>query len=79
MGLSLYPQTWDQGTYPLLLTTGGHYWRPIQTCTLEDLALQVLVPSGGHKNTYSWQADGTHPTGMFSCFKLLTFQAIMIN
>ena len=27
----------------------------------------VLTPSGGHQNTYGWQADGTHPTGMFSC------------
>ena len=41
-------------TYPLallLLTTGGHHWRPVHTCSLEDLPpLQhtVLTPSGGH-------------------------------
>ena len=31
----------------------------------------VLTPSGGHQNRYSWQADGTHPTGMLSCDKYL--------
>ena len=24
--------------------------------------------SGGHRKTYGWQAGGTHPTGMLSCF-----------
>ena len=27
----------------------------------------VLTPSDGQKNTYGWQAGGTHPTGMLSC------------
>ena len=27
----------------------------------------ALTPSGGHQNTYGWQAGGTHPTGMLSC------------
>ena len=26
----------------------------------------VLTSSGGHQNTYVWQAGGTHPTGMLS-------------
>ena len=26
-------------THPLLLTSGGHHWRPVQTCALEDLPL----------------------------------------
>ena len=30
----------------------------------------LLTPSGGHQNMYGWQAGGTHPTGMLSCFKL---------
>ena len=34
----------------------------------------VLTPSGGHQNTYGWQADGTHPTGMFSCVNYGTDQ-----
>ena len=29
---------------------------------------KVLTPSGGHQNMYTWQADGTHPTGMLSYF-----------
>ena len=28
----------------------------------------VLTLSGGHRNTYGWQAGGTHPTEMLSCF-----------
>ena len=30
----------------------------------------VLTPSGSHQNTYSWQANSTHPTGMlsFQCY-----------
>ena len=31
------PLTWDLGTYPLLLTSGGLAWRPVYTCSLEDL------------------------------------------
>ena len=27
--------------------------------------------SGGRRNTYGWQAGGTHPTGMLSCYKCL--------
>ena len=27
----------------------------------------LLVTSGGHQSTYSWQVGGTHPTGMLSC------------
>ena len=30
----------------------------------------VLTPSGGHHNMYGWHADGMHPTGMLSCFRL---------
>ena len=38
-------QTWDPqprphpsyiGPHPLLVTSGGHHWRPVQTCSLED-------------------------------------------
>ena len=28
----------------------------------------VLTASGGHQNTYGWQAGGTYPTGMLSCW-----------
>ena len=36
-----YPWTWDLDIHPssLLLTSGDHYWRPVQTCSIEDLPL----------------------------------------
>ena len=38
---------------PLLLTSGGYYWKPVQTCSLEGLPNpQVLTPSGSNRNTY---------------------------
>ena len=50
----------DLVTYPLLLTSGGHHWGPVQTHSLEGLPLLVLTSSDGHQNTYSWQAGGTY-------------------
>ena len=41
-------QTWDltvQGHFPLLVTSRGHLWRPVQTCSLQDPP--VLI-SGGY-------------------------------
>ena len=32
----------------------------------------MLVTSGGHRSTYGWQEDGTHPTGISSCYILWT-------
>ena len=32
----------------------------------------VLTRSRGHQNTYGWQADGAHPTGMLSCCQINT-------
>ena len=34
---------------------------------LEGQGMCTSPPIPTHHNTYSWQADGTHPTGMFSC------------
>ena len=31
------------GTYPTLLTSSGHHWRPVQTCSLEDLPPLSMV------------------------------------
>ena len=28
----------------------------------------ALTSSGGHQNTYRWQAGGTYPIGMLSCY-----------
>ena len=64
--LGTHPQpvlTSDLGSYlPLLLTSGGHRWRPAQTCSLGDLPPSVLASTGGHRNTYICQVGGTHPT-----------------
>ena len=35
---------------PLLLTSGGDHWRPVQTCSLEDLPSLVLTSSGSHRS-----------------------------
>ena len=41
--------TWAPTPLSILLTSGGHHWRPVQTCSLEDLMPQsALTSSGGH-------------------------------
>ena len=63
--LPLAPLAWDINTlplHPLIVTSGGHHWTLVQTCSPPP----VLTSSGGHRNTYSWQVGGTHPTGMLS-------------
>ena len=39
----------------------------------------VLTSSGGHQNTYGWQAGGTHPTGMLSCFSYYGYCCVLQN
>ena len=34
--------------------------------TWDTYASPVLTPSGGHQNTYGWQASGSHSIGMLS-------------
>ena len=46
------------------LTSGGHHWRLVQTCSIENPHTTVLTPSGGHRTTYSWEVGGTYPAGM---------------
>ena len=56
------------GTHP----TGMHSC--CSNCSLEGLTTQpppVLTSSGGHRNTYGWQAGGKHPTGMRSHLNFL--------
>ena len=55
-------------TPPLLLTSGGQHWIPVQTCSLEDRSPRMT--SG---NMYSLQAGNMYPTGMLSCFFLHLF------
>ena len=53
---------------PLLLTSGGHHWIPVQTCSLEDPPPLLLTSRDGHRNTYGWQVGCTHPTLMLPCY-----------
>ena len=41
------------GTHSKLLTFGGHQWRPVHTCSLEDSPPPILTSNVGHWNTYS--------------------------
>ena len=54
-----YPWTSDLGTYPCLLTSGGH-------SSLETYPppTTVLTSNSGHQNTCVWQAGDMHSTGM---------------
>ena len=49
---------------PLLVTSGGHHRRPIQTCPLED-PLSVLTFGGGHRSTHAWQAGTSYWNAFF--------------
>ena len=45
------------------------WWSSLETCSnASDATPLVLTSSGDHRNTYGWQVDGTHHTGMLlSC------------
>ena len=48
-----------------LVTSGGQYWRPVQTCAFEDPPHPRARYNGG-------QEDRTHSTGILSCYRLQT-------
>ena len=65
----LHPQPWPlwtsdlgpQASVPLLVTSGGHHWRPVLTCSFEDPHEQHLVVtieahtvSTGRQNASCW-------------------------
>ena len=52
---------------PLLVTYGGHHWRPVQTCSLQDCSPTSAFIWWPLKYVRSAQAGGTHPTVMLSC------------
>ena len=74
LDLIVSPPTSDMGTpspdirsgYPFLVTSGGHHWRHVHTCSSED-------PSRSNiwwwlsKHIWSAQVGGTHPTEVLSC------------
>ena len=60
----------DWTSTPLLMTSGGHHWRPVQTCSLQEPPLPTAT------GTDIWsllkyvrlvQAGRTHSTGMQTC------------
>ena len=63
---------------PLLVTSGGHHWRPVQFYSLQD------SPHGAEiwwllQQVQSAQAGGMQPTGVLSClilFYLVDFSSI---
>ena len=53
---------------PLVVTSVGHHWRPVQICSLED---PIVLTFGSHRRSvWRWQAGEMHPTGMLSCLIL---------
>ena len=54
---------------PLLMITQD--WRPVQTCSLDDLTVQAANQCwhlvAGYWSTFGGRAGSAHPTGMLSC------------
>ena len=59
-------QTWEPTPSDLLLTSGGHHGDLFKLIHLRTYPPPVLTSSDCHRNTYSRQAGGIHPTGMLS-------------
>ena len=53
------------GRGTLQVAPGGHHWRPVQTCSLQDPP--PLFPTSGEARP-SVQTGGTHPTGILSFY-----------
>ena len=54
--------------HPLLVTSGGHHWRPIQTCSPEDPAPTgtcILCAPPEARAQFGMRVK-SHPTGMYS-------------
>ena len=72
---------WTSDMVPtLLVRSGGHHWRPVQTCSLEETLphpFPTVLKLGG-QSMYSWQAGSTHPTEMLSCFPCRCFKGRLL-
>ena len=53
------------GPLPLLVTSGGQDWRPVQICSLDGPLLLPVLTTGD----WSGQTGGTNPTRMLCCFE----------
>ena len=58
--LDMGPQPWP---HPLLVTSWGHHWRPVQTCSLQDppwcihlMAVEADTVSASGRYTSYWNA-----------------------
>ena len=51
---------------------GGRYTQQVGIATP-----MVLTSSGGHQNTYGWQAGGPYSTGMLSCFSYYGYCCVL--
>ena len=53
------PSPWipDMDLPPQLLTSGGHHWRPVQTCSLEDSPPQLVLTFGGGNRSGRYYAS----------------------
>ena len=75
-------QTWDlPPPRPRLLASGGHNWRPVQTCSLGgDLTPpMVLTASGGAATeTRTVGKRAVRSTRMLSCVKLFVLGSMNI-
>ena len=85
-GVGTSHTSWDRsyGYPPILdIRSPPHYWHlmviirnPFKLVHLRPYPPPVLTSSGGHWNTYSWQAGSMHPTGMLSCYNCYGITAI---
>ena len=62
-------QAWDPQPVHYLVTSGGHHWKPVQTCSFED----PPAPPGSEiwwPKRVQLASGLTHLTGILSCFKI---------
>ena len=66
------PWTSDPQPHPMVVTSGFQDYTTAQTSSLEDTPgpSPPILTSDGCLSTYSWQAGGTHSTGILSCLSL---------
>ena len=81
------PLQLTSGGHRLRHWTTDIWWSSLVTCsnlltwghTPAPSPPLVLTFSGGHWNTYVWQAGGTLPTGVLSCFKSEQMLALLFS
>ena len=72
------PWTSDPQYHPMVVTSGFQDYPTAQTSSLEDTPLPPILTSDNCLSTYSWQAGGTHSTGILSCLSLAIAKHIKV-